>query len=75
VLGRVPQGMQAVVFHTAVTVYLTEHERTRLTTLVAGVTHVAAERGRPEGGYALEIDGHEVGAAHPHGAWLEWTWP
>ena len=73
VLERVPPGMQAVVFHTAVAVYLTDDERARLTALVAGVTHVAAERGRPEGGFALEIDGLEVGVAHPHGAWLEWA--
>ena len=73
VLGRVPEGMQAVVFHTAVTVYLTEDQQRRLTALVAGVTHVTAERGRPEGGYALEVDGRDVGAAHPHGAWLDWT--
>jgi len=73
VLARVPAGMQPVVFHTAVTVYLTADQRERLTTLAAGVTHVTAERGRPEGGYALEVDGRDVGAAHPHGAWLEWT--
>ncbi len=75
VLARVPRGMQPVVFHTAVTVYLTDGERARLAALVAGVSHVAAERGRPEGGFALEIDGREVGAAHPHGAWLDWTAP
>jgi hypothetical protein len=73
VLGRVPEGMQPVVFHTAVTVYLTEEQQRGLEALVAGVTHVNAERGRPEGGYALEVDGHPVGAAHPHGTWLEWT--
>lgn len=73
VLARVPAGMQAVVFHTAVTVYLTPDQQERLTALVAGATHVTAERGRPEGGYALEADGREVGAAHPHGAWLDWT--
>ena len=75
VLDRVPGGMQALVFHTAVTVYLTEEQQQRLTTLAAGATHVTAERGRPEGGYALEVDGRAVGAAHPHGAWLEWTGP
>ena len=73
VLARVPAGMQAVVFHTAVTVYLTPDQQERLTALVAGATHVTAERGRPEGGYALEAEGREVGAAHPHGAWLDWT--
>jgi hypothetical protein len=67
--------MQPVVFHTAVQIYLSEDEQARLTALVAGATHVTAERGRPEGGFALEIDGRDVGAAHPHGAWLDWTGP
>ena len=75
VLDRVPAGMQPVVFHTAVTVYLAEEQQALLQTLVAGVTHIAAERGRPEGGFALEIDDREVGAAHPHGRWLAWTGP
>jgi len=73
VLARVPEGLQPVVFHTAVEVYLSEDEQARLTALVAGATHVAAERGRAEGGFVLEIDGRDVGAAHPHGAWLDWT--
>ncbi len=73
VLARVPAGMQPVVFHTAVSVYLTPEQQERLTALVAGVTHVTAEHGRPQGGYVLEVDGRVLGAAHPHGAWLDWT--
>ena len=73
VLARVPEGMQPVVFHTAVVFYLDDDQRSRLAELVGGVTHVAAETGKPEGGFALEIDGREVGLAHPHGRWLSWT--
>ena len=73
VLERAPATMQPVVFHTAVQAYLSADEQTRLATLAGGATHVAAERGRPEGGFALEVDGRELGTAHPHGAWLDWT--
>jgi hypothetical protein len=73
VLERVPDGMQPVVFHTAVVYYLAEDEREQLRALASQVTHVAAEEGRPEGGFALEVDGREVGLAHPHGRWLSWT--
>jgi hypothetical protein len=72
VLAQVPEGMQPVVFHTAVVFYLDDDQRARLQALVAGVTHVTAETGIAEGGFALEIDGRVVGSAHPHGRWLAW---
>jgi hypothetical protein len=73
VLAQVPAGMQPVVFHTALTPYLTEEQHVRLNGLAEETTHVAAEEGRPEGGFALEVDGREVGLAHPHGRWLVWN--
>jgi hypothetical protein len=73
VLEQVPDGMQPVVFHTAVIYYLAEEQRDQLRALASQVTHVAAEEGRPEGGFALEVDGRELGRAHPHGRWLSWT--
>jgi hypothetical protein len=73
VLQQVPDGMQPVVFHTAVIYYLTEAQRHELREIAGQVTHVTAEEGRAEGGFGLRIDGREVGVAHPHGRWLRWT--
>jgi hypothetical protein len=73
VIASVPDGMQPVVFHTAVIYYLTEEQRGQLDEVAGQVTHVSAEEGVPEGGLRLQVDGRDVGVAHPHGRWLRWT--
>ncbi len=68
-----PGGAQVIVFHTAVSAYLPEGVAEELRAAAVGVTLVSAE---PTGEYALlalEIDGEQVGTAHPHGRWLDWT--
>ena len=72
-IAAAPAGSQVVVFHTAVTAYMTEEAAARLRELTAAVTYVTAEYGGGDGrGFQLEVDGEVAGLAHPHGAWLDW---
>jgi hypothetical protein len=73
VLAEIPDDVQPVVFHTAVWFYLSEDQQQKLTELTSSVTHVTAEIGTPEGAFVLAIDGRDVGSAHPHGRWINWT--
>ena len=72
VLAGIPDGLQPVVLHTAVAIYLTAAERAHLDNLLSDVTHIAAEDGHPDGGFILHVDGRDVGRADPHGRWLRW---
>lgn len=71
-IAAVPDGAQAVVFHTAVLAYLPEGVPDRLRELVGETTYVTVEHTGEYSLFALKVDGEEVGRAHPHGRWLEW---
>ena len=72
-IASAPKGSQVIVFHTAVTAYVTEETVARLRELTKDVTYVTGEYGGGDGrGFQLEVDGEIMGLAHPHGAWLDW---
>jgi hypothetical protein len=71
-LSEAPTDAQVVVFHTAVLAYMGFDRADQLRQLTRDVTHVAAEDPRLLD-FRLQVDDVEVGAAHPHGQWLEWT--
>jgi hypothetical protein len=73
VIAEAPPEAQVIVFHTAVAAFMDPEDAHRIQETAARATYVAAEYMGTGGAFTLVVDGKPVGAAQPHGRWVEWT--